>query len=199
MWVPWRRKGVFPVTKQGQSLSEVCHGRVRSSPRHSKNKRLSHYMFSRVQVTVDGFRFTEHVQIVTRTSNYSAVANSHTLQVTTERTKSSQSALFTSHCLVTASNAGASSASVFMPLLASDCPTRKFWTCPAYNTSARTAHGTPPNSSPFVASHSCRTDHVGNTASQLVHLCRLGIFCLAAGVVYRVITWQRICMLPYRF
>jgi hypothetical protein len=36
--------------------------------------------------------FTEHFQIIT-TSNYSAIANSHTLQFTTTRTKSSQSAV----------------------------------------------------------------------------------------------------------
>jgi hypothetical protein len=34
--------------------------------------------------------FTEHLQIIT-TSNYSAIANSHILQFTTARTKSSQS------------------------------------------------------------------------------------------------------------
>jgi hypothetical protein len=34
--------------------------------------------------------FTEHLQIVT-TSNYSAIANSHTLQLTSACTKSSQS------------------------------------------------------------------------------------------------------------
>jgi hypothetical protein len=33
--------------------------------------------------------FIEHLQIVT-TSNYSAITNSHTLQFTTEHTKSSQ-------------------------------------------------------------------------------------------------------------
>jgi hypothetical protein len=36
--------------------------------------------------------FTEHLQIIT-TSNYSAFVNSHTLQFTTERIKSSQSAV----------------------------------------------------------------------------------------------------------
>jgi hypothetical protein len=36
--------------------------------------------------------FTEQLQIVT-TSNYSAIANSHTLKFTTARTKSSQSAV----------------------------------------------------------------------------------------------------------
>jgi hypothetical protein len=45
----------------------------------------------------------EHLQIVT-TSNYSAITNSHTLQFTTARTKSSQSDIFISHCLVTDPN-----------------------------------------------------------------------------------------------
>jgi hypothetical protein len=48
-------------------------------------------------VTIDGFGlvtgFIEHLQIVT-TSNYNAIANSHTLQLTTARTKSSHSAVF---------------------------------------------------------------------------------------------------------
>jgi hypothetical protein len=39
--------------------------------------------------------FIEHLQILT-TSNYSAIAISHTLQFTTARTKSPQSAVFTS-------------------------------------------------------------------------------------------------------
>jgi hypothetical protein len=37
-----------------------------------------------------------------------------------------------------------------------------------------------------IASGSYRTDHVENSASQLVHWCVLGICCLATGVVYRV-------------
>jgi hypothetical protein len=56
--------------------------------------------------------FIEHLQIVT-TSNYSAIANSHTLQFITARSKSSQSAVFNSRCLVTASNDGRSPYSVF--------------------------------------------------------------------------------------
>jgi hypothetical protein len=51
--------------------------------------------------------FTDHLQIVT-TSNYSAMANLHTLQITRARTKSSQSAVFTSRCLVATSNSGRS-------------------------------------------------------------------------------------------
>jgi hypothetical protein len=46
------------------------------------------------RVIIDGFGsvigFIEHLRIVT-TSNYSLIANSHTLQFTTARTKSSQS------------------------------------------------------------------------------------------------------------
>jgi hypothetical protein len=48
-------------------------------------------------VSIDGFGlvigFIENLQIIT-TSNYSANANSHTLQFTAARMKSSQSALF---------------------------------------------------------------------------------------------------------
>jgi hypothetical protein len=40
-----------------------------------------------------GIGFIDHLQIVT-TSNYNTVANSHTLQFTTARTKSSQPAAF---------------------------------------------------------------------------------------------------------
>jgi hypothetical protein len=47
-------------------------------------------------VTTDGFGsvtgFIEHLEIVTK-SNYSTIANSHTLQFTTARTMSSQSAV----------------------------------------------------------------------------------------------------------
>jgi hypothetical protein len=54
-------------------------------------------ILSRDGVIIDGFGlvigFTKYLQIVT-TSNYSAVANSHTLQFTTARTKSSQPAVF---------------------------------------------------------------------------------------------------------
>jgi hypothetical protein len=46
--------------------------------------------------------FIEHLQIVT-TSNYSAIANSHTLQFTTARKKYSVCCVFASRCLVAAS------------------------------------------------------------------------------------------------
>jgi hypothetical protein len=42
--------------------------------------------------------------------------------------------------------------------------------------------------SSIVVSWSCSTDHVDNTASQLVHWCMLGICCPATDVVCRVIT-----------
>jgi hypothetical protein len=64
--------------------------------------------------------FIEILQNVT-TSNYCSIANSYALQFTREHIKYFRSAAFTSRCLVTASNAVASSASVFMPLLAGDC------------------------------------------------------------------------------
>jgi hypothetical protein len=58
--------------------------------------------------------FTEHLytQIVT-TSKYSAITDSQTLQLTTARTKPSQSAVFTSRCLVAAVNSGTSPYSRF--------------------------------------------------------------------------------------
>jgi hypothetical protein len=97
---------------------------------------------SRVRWLWTGFRlvvgFIEHLEIVT-TSNYSAIANSHTLQFTTARTKPSQSVLS-------------------LPVVAwwriQQCPlipcSRTYrlatvphlthcFNCPAYNLSARTA------------------------------------------------------------
>jgi hypothetical protein len=133
--------------------------------------------------------FIEHLQIVT-TSNYTAIANSYTQQFTTARTVFSVCCVFTSRCLITASKAADPSTSVFTSLLPGDCLITKFYTCPAYNTSARTAQKISPNSS-IVVSRRCRTDRVENTASQVVHLCLLGICCghyLATAVVYRVIT-----------
>jgi hypothetical protein len=61
----------------------------------------------------------EHLQIVTIT-NHSAIANSHTLQFTTARTKLSQSATVFTGCLITASNAVALTASVFTFILVGD-------------------------------------------------------------------------------
>jgi hypothetical protein len=55
-----------------------------------------------------------HTRLVT-TLNYSAITDLHTLQITTEPAKSSKSAVFASHSLVTASNSGDSSAFALMP------------------------------------------------------------------------------------
>jgi hypothetical protein len=59
-------------------------------------------------------QFIGHLQIVT-TSNYSAIADLQTLQITGAHTKFSQSA-FTSRFLVTDFNNGVSSASVLTSL-----------------------------------------------------------------------------------
>jgi hypothetical protein len=71
--------------------------------------RIAVNILSCARVTVDGvfalvIGFIEHSQIIT-TSNYSAIANSYTLQFTTACTKPSQPVVFTSLCLVAASNA----------------------------------------------------------------------------------------------
>jgi hypothetical protein len=61
--------------------------------------------------------FTDHLytQLGT-TSNYSAIANLHTSQITAATTKSSPACyVFTSRSLVTASNSGDSSASALTP------------------------------------------------------------------------------------
>jgi hypothetical protein len=60
------------------------------------NIHITTYILSCVLVTIDGvgvvIELTDHLQIIT-TSNYSAIASYHTLQFTTSRTKSSQSAV----------------------------------------------------------------------------------------------------------
>jgi hypothetical protein len=61
------------------------------------------------------------------TSNYSAIANLDTLQITTARAKSSQSA-FTSRFLVTDLNSGDSSASVLTSLVSGEYPTTELST-----------------------------------------------------------------------
>jgi hypothetical protein len=53
------------------------------------------------------------------TSNYSAIANLHSLQITTAHAKSQTFLVLLSRCLVTALNNGDSSASVLIPLLLS--------------------------------------------------------------------------------
>jgi hypothetical protein len=72
---------------------------------------------SRVRITKTGFGlvigFIDYLQIVT-TSNFSAIANSHTLQFTTRHTKYFPACgVFTSRFLVTAFNSGSSSYSGF--------------------------------------------------------------------------------------
>jgi hypothetical protein len=58
--------------------------------------------------------FIDHLQMVTM-SNYGAITNLHTSQITGAHAKSSQST-FTSHSQVTVLNNGDSSASVLMSL-----------------------------------------------------------------------------------
>jgi hypothetical protein len=60
--------------------------------------------------------FSDHfnTQLVT-TPNYSVIADLHNLQITAAHAKNFQSAVFTSSCLVTASNSGDSSASAPTP------------------------------------------------------------------------------------
>jgi hypothetical protein len=65
--------------------------------------------------------FTDYLQIVT-TNNYNAIANLHTLQITTAHAKTSQSA-FTSRFLVTDINNRDSSVSVLASLLSDEYPT----------------------------------------------------------------------------
>jgi hypothetical protein len=85
--------------------------------------------------------FIDHLytQLVT-TSNYSAIASTHTLEITGAHTKSSQSAL-TSRFLVTDLNSGNSSASVLMSLLSGEYLTTELSSklCPSYDPSALTA------------------------------------------------------------
>jgi hypothetical protein len=50
-------------------------------------------------------------------------------------------------------------------------------------------------SSSIVAPRRCPTDRLENTSPQLVHWCVLGNCCVATGVVYGVITQQRVYML----
>jgi hypothetical protein len=92
--------------------------------------------------------FIELLQILT-TSNYSSIANSHTLQFTTAHSEDfSISSIFTSRCLVTDSNNGRSPSSGFpkYPPASStatvDWLTVSLFICPAYNTSARIAQKT---------------------------------------------------------
>jgi hypothetical protein len=72
-------------------------------------------MLSRDRVIIVGvgteIGFIEHLQLVT-TSNYNAIANSHTSLITIGHTRSSRSVtVFISSCLITASNGGLSPSS----------------------------------------------------------------------------------------
>jgi hypothetical protein len=77
--------------------------------------------------------FIDHAHIVTA-STYGAIANSHTLQFITARTKSSVCCVLTSRYLLTAFNAVASSASVFTSLLAGECLTTDWTVSESYIT-----------------------------------------------------------------
>jgi hypothetical protein len=74
---------------------------------------------------VNGFIDNLHIPLRT-TSNYSAIADFHTVQITTRYVFSCSG--FTSHCLVTANNNGDSSASVTMSLLSGEYPTTELST-----------------------------------------------------------------------
>jgi hypothetical protein len=84
--------------------------------------------------------FIDHLytQLVT-TSNYNAIANLHTLQITRTHAKPSQSA-FTTLFVVTDFKNGYSSPSVLMSLLSGEYrkPEVNSKLCPVYNISART-------------------------------------------------------------
>jgi hypothetical protein len=103
-------------------------------------------ILSHVRVIIDGVwmvvGFIEHLQIVT-TSKYSAIANLHTVQLTTARTKSSQSAVF-SAVVAWWHISTMSSASILTFEPAGDFPKlTDFSNCPVYYSSALTAKKTP--------------------------------------------------------
>jgi hypothetical protein len=75
---------------------------------------LFQLILSCVWLTIDGVWVGNWIYwTLTDISYYSAIANSHTLQFITARTKSSQSAVFISHCTVTVYNSGHSHYSGF--------------------------------------------------------------------------------------
>jgi hypothetical protein len=85
-------------------------------------------------------RFNDHLYTqLLATSNYNAIADLHTLQITRAHVKSSQSS-FTSRFLVTDLNNGDTSSSVLTSLLSSEYSTTELSSKlrPAYNSSART-------------------------------------------------------------
>jgi hypothetical protein len=145
-------------------------------------------------MTIDGvglvMGFLEHLQNVT-TSNYTAIANSETLQFTTARTKCSQSAVFTRLGRIPTM----SSASVLTFLPNGDCLITTSYSsnitvsrlyrnhsCSSlYTLGTDSIRNTSPNSS-VVASCSYCTDRVENTDSQLLLRCFLQVCCLVTGV-----------------
>jgi hypothetical protein len=135
--------------------------------------------------------FIEHLQIITA-SNYSTIANSHTQQFTTSRTKSSQSAV-SSPVVVwqRVPNLLISQLSCSLLYWPATLSQLNFTLTLLITTWHGCIENTSPNRSSIVASHNCCTNRVEHSASQLEHWCVLGICCghyLATGVVYRVIT-----------
>jgi hypothetical protein len=141
--------------------------------------------------------FNELLQNIV-TNNYTANTNSHTLQFTTSFNKAfSVCCIFTSCCLVMASNTIASSASVFTSLLAGDFLTSNSYSsncrlktlncscCWLYNLSMDRIENTSPNSFFIVASCSYRMNCVENSTSQLLHCC---VCCLALGICAKLLS-----------
>jgi hypothetical protein len=101
--------------------------------------------------------FTEHLQNVT-TNNCIAIANSHTLHITTARIKSSQS-VYTSRCLVTEPN---NVLYVLTLLPAADYPT----------TNTLLKFSCTENTVPMLLFNCCLSDHVKNIIPLLLSECR---------------------------
>jgi archaellum component FlaF (FlaF/FlaG flagellin family) len=110
-------------------------------------------------------RFIDHLYTrLGTTSDYRAIADLRTLEITRAHTKSSQSSS-TSHFLVTASNNGDSSVSVLMSLLSGEYPTTdsdsQLTFSLVYNISARTTQKHPVSNNTsivtfvFVAAETC--------------------------------------------
>jgi hypothetical protein len=114
---------------------------------------------------LDGVWFDNWIYWTLTGRNYRAIANSHTQQYITARTKSSGSSVFTSRCLVTASKAVDPSTSVFTSLLVGDCVNSQLTSTRLHELNSVGRVNTSPNSF-VVASHSSnRTDRVEKTAS----------------------------------
>jgi hypothetical protein len=113
---------------------------IRGVPRHT----YTFFIVSRVWVKVDGVfigNWNYHLPIVT-TSNYSTIANSHTMQFTTACTKSSQSSVSTSRCLVTTSTSDVplTLGSRIIPLPQLPTTAHNDWTTVPWLTHQRTLH-----------------------------------------------------------